>query len=61
MLSKEALAVYGRAAIAIAGIEGERSSELSRADKNKLILCELRQALKDTGMLYIVGGVPVHI
>src|SRR5271166_1530496 len=61
MLSKESLAVYGRAAIAISGIEGERASELSRAEKNKLILGELRQALNDTGALYIVGGVPVHV
>ena len=61
MLSKKSLAVYGRAAIAISGIEGERASELSRAEKNKLILGELRQALNDTGALYIVGGVPVHV
>jgi hypothetical protein len=61
MLSKEALAVFGRAAVAIAGIEGERTSEISRADKNRLILGELRQALKDTGTLCIVGGVPVHV
>ena len=61
MLGNDALAIFGRAAIAIAGIEGERSSEVSRADKNKLILCELRQALKDSGTLHIVGGVPFHV
>ena len=59
MLSNEALKIFGRTSAVISGIEATPSVELSRADKNKLILIELRDgALKKAGQIYIVGSVP---
>src|SRR5215471_17676010 len=59
MLSNEALAVFGRTATTIAGIQAEK--EMSASEKNEAILRELCSALTKTGRIFIVGDVPCHV
>src|SRR5689334_17379913 len=59
MLSNESLAVFGRTAGSIAGIQADR--EMGVAEKNEAVLRELCTALTQTGRVFIVGDIPCHV
>lgn len=59
MLSNDVLAVLGRTAATIAGIQAEK--EMAVSEKNEAILRELCAALTTTGRVFIVGDVPCHV
>jgi hypothetical protein len=59
MLSKEALAVFGRTAGVLAAIWDDK--EMSTGDKTEAQLRTLRDAFIETGKIFIVGEVPVHV
>lgn len=59
MLSNEVLAVFGRTAAKIAGIQAEKG--MSASEKNEAILRELCDALRRTGRIFVAGDVPCHV